>query len=292
MKHRLIRYIAETVIWLSALALVCTKFPLIQVNTVVKATLPAILMICLFSLGAIICKGLRLYFILLGRWHGFESFVNTYNQITLINLIYPFKLGEIYRIYKIGKKIGSYSLGFVTVLVDRFFDTVPLVFLFLLAEQKNEIVSYTVPGVVITVFVLLFLAYLVYPSFYFCLNRYLMLAPPSEIKLRTLKILEDVRSWYLYTKSMVHGKSGILLFFSAIGWIFEYLAIFSISSLSGTAIEMGGFVKYLTSVFVGSENAFTKAYLFFSITVFAIVFVVMGILASRRKIHEKYNTDL
>ena len=84
-----------------------------------------ILFLILFMLVHI-AKMTRLYLVLLEQKISFGRFVVVYLKTTCVNLIVPFKLGEIYRVYALAKETKKFPVGFLSVLVDRFFDTVSL----------------------------------------------------------------------------------------------------------------------------------------------------------------------
>ena len=71
-------------------------------------------------------KMLRLYLVLMEHRISFGRFILLYLRTTFINLIIPFKLGELYRIEEIARVTKIWQVGFLSVLVDRFFDTLAL----------------------------------------------------------------------------------------------------------------------------------------------------------------------
>ena len=71
-------------------------------------------------------KMLRLYLVLMEHRISFGRFILLYLRTTFINLIIPFKLGELYRVEEIARVTKIWQVGFLSVLVDRFFDTLAL----------------------------------------------------------------------------------------------------------------------------------------------------------------------
>ena len=67
-------------------------------------------------------KMLRLYLVLMEHRISFGRFILLYLRTTFINLIIPFKLGELYRIEEIARVTKIWQVGFLSVLVDRFCD--------------------------------------------------------------------------------------------------------------------------------------------------------------------------
>ena len=86
-------------------------------------------------------KALRLCIILLEKRLALANFIRLYIKTTLINLVFPFKLGEVFRMYCYGTEFRNYKRGFLLILIDRYFDTLPLLLLLLVstAGQQNRV---------------------------------------------------------------------------------------------------------------------------------------------------------
>ena len=88
-------------------------------------------------LGGLICtvwflvihfiKLMRMYLVLLDQKIEFKKFIFGYLRTTAVNLIIPFKLGEIYRVAVFSKLSGKVRIGLTSVIADRFFDTFALI---------------------------------------------------------------------------------------------------------------------------------------------------------------------
>ncbi|MBR1691906.1 MAG: flippase-like domain-containing protein, partial [Lachnospiraceae bacterium] len=76
-------------------------------------------------------KMLRLYLVLMEHKIDSKRFVLLYLGTTFVNLIVPYKLGELYRIYKIKKETRHWQVGILSVVIDRFFDILALFFVLL-----------------------------------------------------------------------------------------------------------------------------------------------------------------
>ena len=94
-------------------------------------------------------KMMRMYLIVMERKISFDRFVPAYLRTTLVNLLIPYKLGEIYRIGVFYRISGGFKTGFFSVLIDRFFDTLALV-LILLPYQLLVSGKVTVPVILLT----------------------------------------------------------------------------------------------------------------------------------------------
>ena len=67
--------------------------------------------------------------------------LKVYIKTAFVNLLIPFKLGEIYRMYAYGYKIKSYSKGVITIIVERYFDALVLLALLLLLSLRGGVNS-------------------------------------------------------------------------------------------------------------------------------------------------------
>ena len=120
-------------------------------------------------------KMLRLYLVLMEHRISFGRFILLYLRTTFINLIIPFKLGELYRIEEIARVTKIWQVGFLSVLVDRFFDTLALLCVLL---PLDLILRGCISVITIVFLVALFviaLVYLAIPASYTYLNRYLIM---------------------------------------------------------------------------------------------------------------------
>ena len=76
-------------------------------------------------------KLLRFYLVLMEQRIEFKRFVRVYIKTTFVNFLLPFKSGELFRIYCFAHETQNVRMGFISVILDRIFDTCVLL-LFLL----------------------------------------------------------------------------------------------------------------------------------------------------------------
>lgn len=225
-------------------------------------------------------KGLRLYMIVLEKWKGLAEFGRVYTQITCVNLIFPLKLGELYRIYRLGNTIHDYPYGVLAVIIDRFFDTIPLIGLFLLSMWQGDTAVSWMMVVVFLVFILMFLAYELYPTCYHYLNHYLIVSHSTKVKLRILKGLEFLHEWRNRATSLFRGRGSILLIVSLVSWGFEFGALVCIGRFIGQILGMSDFISYLNRIFVGGSDIYTQVYL-----MSGLMFMLFAVLVTNLLFH-------
>ncbi len=231
-------------------------------------------------------KMMRMYLIVLDRKVSFDRFVPAYLRTTLINLLIPYKLGEIYRVGVFYRISGGFKTGFFSVLIDRFFDTLALI-LILLPYQLFISGTVTVPTVMLTVFVIVVLmTYRVFPPSYEFLNRYIITSRESKRSMMALSALESVNGWYLYVRDLVKGRYGILLLFSLAAWILEITVLAGFSKICGKSFTVSDFGVYIESIVSGNNYDTKIKYTIASAAVVAlltVVFTVRYLITEHRK---------
>lgn len=228
-------------------------------------------------LGVHVIKMMRMYLIVMDQKVSFDRFVPAYLRTTLVNLIIPYKLGEVYRVAVFYRISGGFKTGFFSVLVDRFFDTLALVAI-LMPYQLLISGKVTVPTVMLAVFELVVLmAYLVFPSSYTFLNRYIITSRSSARSMMALSVLEHVNGWYTYVLNLVTGRSGILFLFSLAAWILEITVLAGFTRLCGAAFTVADFGAYIESIVSGYNYDIKTWYTMACIAVVAVLTVIFTI---------------
>ncbi len=171
-------------------------------------------------------------------------------------------------------------------MIDRFFDTTALV-LILLPYQLFISHKVTLPTIMLTVFLaVVLMTYIVFPSSYTFLNRYIITQRTSKRSMVALSALESVDGWYEYTKELVTGRYGILLLFSLAAWILEIAVLAGFSKICSKAFTVADFGAYIESIVSGGGYELSRLYTLSSAAVIAVLTVVFTIryLIKRRTV--------
>ena len=236
-----------------------------------------ILLLLLCLVGFAVVHGLklmRLYLVVMEQHISFKRFVPAYLRTTLANLIIPYKIGEIYRIGVFSRITGSINIGFFSVLVDRFFDTLALIVI-LLPYQIMCGRGISISVALLTVFLLVVIfAYVMFPSSYKYLNRYIITSRTSKHSMAALRGLETVNGWYGYVKGLVSGRYGLMMLFSLGAWIFELLVLGGISKMFGIGFSVSEFGDYISSILSGSSTRLNMIYTVYSVIIIAIACII------------------
>lgn len=235
-----------------------------------------ILLLIGFTLVHLI-KLMRLYLIMMEERVPLGKFIPAYLRTTLVNLIIPFKLGEVFRMWEFSRLSGGFRTGFFSVLIDRFFDTLAIVLLLLPCELLVT-GKVSLPAILLTVFlVIIVFAYCIFPSTYTFLNRYIIMNRSSKSSMTALKGLEIVHEWYEYVKKLVMGRYGLLILMSLAAWLFEIMVISGFARLYGAAFKVADFGIYIESIISGSGYALKREYTLSGIVVMLIATICFTI---------------
>lgn len=243
-----------------------------------------ILLIVTFILMHLI-KMMRMYLILMDSQIPLERFVPAYFRTTFVNLIIPFKLGEVYRVAVFSKLSNKITTGFLSVLVDRFFDTLAIVII-LFPYQVLLSGKITLPVVLLSIFLIgIVAAYVIFPSSYTFMNRYIIMTKTSVRSLKVLKILEVMNEWYVYVKNLVSGRYGLLGILSMLAWVLELLILGGFYKIMGDIFTLKDFGRYIESIVSGSTYLIKTRYTFISAVIIMIITIITSVycMAVRRK---------
>lgn len=236
-----------------------------------------ILFLILFMLVHI-AKMTRLYLVLLEQKISFGRFVVVYLKTTCVNLIVPFKLGEIYRVYALAKETKKFPVGFLSVLVDRFFDTVSLLLIlipvFLLHLSEPEFV----PVVLAVILIFLAMFYMIFPSTNAYLNALIIKYKTSRRSMAALSTLDRAEDLYEYCKQLIRGRSILMIAFSCMGWILEGLALMVLSKMIGEVFGFGEFSQYIASIFTTGGSRLLHVYTIIGIVVLVILTILVCLI--------------
>ena len=245
-----------------------------------------------YLIGAIICifwfavihavKLFRMYLILLEKRINFKRFVFAYCRTTLANLVIPFKLGEIYRMTVFSRITENAGIGIASVIVDRFFDTLALVLILIPLHVLH-------PGKVsaVSVFLAVFVAFtifvfVIFPSAYKYLNRYIIINRDSRNSMAVLKWLEVLDSGYEYISRLVRGRYALITLMSFVAWVLEGSLLYAIAFIIGVKYDAGVFSDYITSIMSMASNELQTKYIIFSVAVMALCTLVSGMVYAVR----------
>lgn len=231
-------------------------------------------------------KMVRLYLVLIEQKIPFGKFVGIYLETTCINLIVPFKLGEIYRVCRLALETKKLILGLLTVLADRFFDIVSLLLLIFVMRGMGATQGTMTLLILGSVIVIMAVAYLSFPGAYRYLNGYIMKNRHSKKALFMLRTLEGMNEWHEYIQQLVRGRSAFIIIASIMGWIFEGIALVLLARIMNITYGINELAEYIGLVLKNSTEPLYKSYNLWGVGFLAgllVVFLVIRFLCTKRK---------
>lgn len=248
----------------------------IKININIISNIILILLIILIVLSL---KFLRMYLILLEEKLSIKRFIKVYIKSVFATVCIPFKLGEFFRMYCYAYEVKSVKKGIISVIIDRYFDTIALI-LILVPMEIYITNGLSLISIMLSLFIgIITILYLSLMPMINYLNKFIVLNVFSEKGIRILKFLDKLEGVYLECEKLINGKIVVLLMlFSCTAWILEYIAIYLISSLFKIYVNENGFTIYLSSMLVGRGNELVSIYSTIEMILLAIsTFSIYGV---------------
>ncbi len=243
------------------------------------------LFVLLLVIAVHLLKSLRLYIILYGTLDiDYINHLKLYTLTTPVSVILPYKVGEVFRIVLYGNYMNDYIKGSIIILLDRFIDTVALIVLIL-----SSFIIYGGQISFIVFFLLIFtclliLSYLSFKSFYLYWNKRVIKSSCSKRGISFLKHLKNINNIYEDVHMILKGKGMILLFISLLSWIIELFGLM-ITIKDDSFRNM--LIIYIQSIIGRGNTVYNKEFVFFSVVILVMVFIVVSLLLSFKKILER-----
>lgn len=233
-----------------------------------------------------IIKAFRLFLAVYDSGIGFKLFVKTYCKVTPVNMIIPYKLGEIFRVYCYGNMLGKGLKGTIVILFDRFLDTVALltVIVFTWIVNKKDILRPTyflLLGIAIV-----FVGYSLFPGIYLFWKDTFLKAKASRRKNATIRFLIKCKTIYNEIKTVVRGKGVVLYFLSLLAWGVEVGSFLLINRIMIFGSIKADLSDYLLSSLGKNQTVGMKNFVFVSVVLLSVLYIIMtlaGGLEKRKK---------
>ncbi len=246
----------------------------IQIN---NEDIMVIAIIIVVFLAIHLLRMFRLYILLVEEKMPIKEFIKLYMKTTIVNTVIPFKLGEFYKMICYGKKLKSYSAGISLVWIDRFFDSVILIILVIVASAFKMISPIYV---ILSLFILFsILIYLTFENTYKYFNLLVLEKGKSKRSKIYLEIIDETKKIYKKAKNMIKYRSVPVIFLSALIWVFEYLiAYLTIEQLFNMDFSLSIFTNYINDVFIIFNTKYVNIAEFnigIMLIVFAVIYIVI-----------------
>lgn len=234
-----------------------------------------------------IVKAGRLYLAIYGADMSINTHLKIYCKVVSVSVVFPYKIGDIFRMYCYGLQLENILRGAVIILFDRFVDTAALVTAILMVWLFS--------GGYVTAFVYALMIFLVLVLFIYCVlpevcrfwKRYLLKAAATENRLMAIAILERVSRIYREVEGVVRGKGIILYFMSLSAWGVEIASVALLGSMADRGTIGMVIASYLTSAISGNQSVELKRFVFVSVALLAILYCMIKFFenVAGKKVH-------
>jgi hypothetical protein len=208
-----------------------------------------------------------------------------YSTTTLISLCFPFKTGELFKVYEFSRFFRSFGTGISIIAVERFFDALSLIFLITLARfyYGNDELQLSVLLPALSIFVIfIILTYLFLPRSFSYLRSLTLNTSESRRGLYVLDFIRRVEQIYDLFCSIIRGRFLVLAILSICVWLCELVTIyqFVMEPASTYRSIIYSLVIAFENIFItnGSTSASSSEYLSLVFTTLSLTLIVPSIL--------------
>lgn len=175
-----------------------------------------------------------------------SSLISKQYYANAINIIVPFKLGEVYRIVEINKLVGDFNRTFITIIAERCIDFLILfcgLFIALLIEDYQlTTLTFTITLGVIFIFMVLFI-YFVMPENIKSINLFLAKRHKGNFIIRLLSFTTRVYSSIQSMRGIFKKRYSTILLLSLFIWSCEVLGFLFLIGFVG--LKLAFFLAFL-----------------------------------------------
>lgn len=236
-----------------------------------------ILFFVIYSLSHI-ARIIRLYAILVQNRSGFKHFIYIYLITSWVNLIIPFKLGELFRVSEFAKFSESLKKSIVSIWIERFLDSIILCITILSVFIFNKGSIQFLPLVLIVGLFISFslLFFFEFPYTYKYLNAFLIKKVTTEKGIYLLGIVKFFKTIHENARLLIRGKASILLFLTILVWMLELLSIAVLFGSLNLNSILERLVLLLNNVFL-AQNIFgaLSTYKLLSISILTVLSLIV-----------------
>lgn len=221
-------------------------------------------------------KAFRFYFLLVGEGIPILKYLRVFARTTFVNILLPFKCGELYRFYAFGRLTKNYAKGFSIVLLDRFIDTVSLLCIFAVLHILGKFELGRIFTLLLLACFFLTASYLILPGMLSFWNGYFIESRPSKRHLRGLVFVGKISGVYDEIRKLVKGRFFVLFSLSLISWCAEIFSL--VLCRKFFSFETASLVSdYLNAALTGSDFALQKNFVLASTAFLVSAYIVFAL---------------
>lgn len=218
-------------------------------------------------------KFLRLYIILFGQNISLFVQLKQYCKVVPAIILFPYKSGELFRMYCYGYHMGNYIEGMVYIVFDRFVDTVALVTVMVTINFLFVMTSSVLVNLLLFFIVCIFIFYNIFPPLYFFWNHYLINCTATKRRIKALFFLKKIYAAYLGIVKAVKGKFIILYVLSLTAWFIELGGVLILDRINTGEEQVESMQLYLLSALTGEDFMYMNYFSIVSIMILAVMYM-------------------
>ena len=228
-------------------------------------------------------KAFRFYFELYEKKMPFNLFLRQYCKVIPVSMIFPFKLGDFFRMYCFGHHLRDNMAGVAVVLFDRFVDTIALVTVIVAIHIFFTVEINRILFLLCFVLCLLVAMYRVCPGMCIYWKRYLLVQEATQGKMRLLRLFSALQQEYAEIQAVVNGKFMLTYLLSLLAWVIEIGSLFLMCHkyLSLNSIKV--MQDYITGAMKGASSEYLLAFICVSSVILFCIFVILKAVSLIRK---------
>lgn len=227
-------------------------------------------------------KSIRLYLEVHGNYVSRKSFFEFFFKTAIVVCVFPWKLGDVYRWYSLGKVLNNSMKGIVISLFDRFVDTIGLLFVALFLSLFFKISNASIFILLGLFCFMLVMFYISFQGLYTFWSKHYILASGTKGNYKKLEFLHTLKVLHLEIEKLLEGKGLILFILSFTAWMTELLGIYIVSYIQNCAYS-NIVTLYISSVLGKNEIQLLNVYIYFSFFLFNLVYLILCVSGYRRK---------
>ena len=202
-------------------------------------------------------KIIAFYLLLLGKNIIFSEHILQYAKTEMVNVIVPFKLGDIFRIYCYGYSVGSFKDSTFSVLTNGIIDFLAGVTIILVLVRQNILNPNIWIGIFLIIIGMVVLCYISVPRLYGYWNHFLIIGHASRKRIKALKYLELIYGAYKSINELIHGKLFLMYVIDVLGAAMYY-KILILCKFQAAVFLMTNRASLMLLYFVGAVSSYIK----------------------------------
>lgn len=221
-------------------------------------------------------KAVRLYIAFYGSNLKLSKYISVYCKVTPVSVLFPFKAGEFFKMYCYGIQTGKMIKGVVTVILDRFIDTLALLTMIVAVSFLYGNMATALVFVLLFFVVIVLILFCLFPGGYNYWLKYLLKADASPKTIKTLGVLEKLNNIYSEIANITKGRGIILYVLALAAWMTEIGMVAFLNRIYGESLELNKKIsEYLLSAFSSNQTTELKQFIFISVVLLLFIYIVV-----------------